>query len=149
MGKTIHTLNEKVLYDDASLYVAKEGEKLFFNFKRKPYCFDTYNVLEAVAVLIREPKYNKLPIWQLKLSNLDKTTTDSTTTALYWLSHPEEIENEFNIEWKDYNEKLSLIFNKTLLKILKESETLNDIKNSLHKELNFDIVLSQFLKFSV
>ena len=148
MGKTVHTLNEKVLYDDASLYVAKEGEKLFFSFKRKPYCIDTYNVLEAVAILIRDSKWNKLPIWQTKLSELDKSS-DTTVTSLYWLSHPEEIESEFNIEWKDYSEKLAAVFNKTLIKILKEAETLEDIKICLHKELNFDIILSQFLKFSV
>lgn len=144
MAKHSYTLSDKVLYDDASLYIAKEGEKLYFNFKKE--LVETYNVLEAVAILINENKFQKLPIWDIKINEDDKQV-DSMAPVLYWLCHNNDIEESLKIEWKNYCDQITS-HNKTYLhKILLDSEDLSDIKNGIIRDLNFDKLYSQLLRF--
>lgn len=147
MAKQSYTLSDKVLYDDASLYIAKEGEKLYFNFKKNPLV-ETYNVLEAVAILINEEKFCNLPIWNITISEDDKLV-DSVSPAIYWLCHTSDIEDILKLEWSKYCEHVIISNKPQLYRVLQEAQTLNDIRNGIIKELNFDKMYSQLLHFIV
>jgi hypothetical protein len=146
MAKHSYTLSDKVLYDDASLYIAKEGEKLYFNFKRE--LVETYNVLEAVAIMINDNKYCNLPIWNIKINDNDRQI-DAITSVFYWLCHTSDIEETLKLEWSNYCEYVASYNKASLYRILLEASTLNDIKNGIVKELNFDKMYSQLLRFIV
>jgi hypothetical protein len=146
MAKHSYTLSDKVLYDDASLYIAKEGEKLYFNFKKE--LVETYNVLEAVAILINKNKYCDLPIWKIKIDDADKQI-DCITTVFYWLCHTLDIEENLKIEWSTYCDHITEKNKPYISRILHEAETLGDIKNGIIKDLNFDKMYSQLLHFIV
>lgn len=145
MAKQSYTLSDKVLYDDASLYIAKEGEKLYFNFKKE--LVETYNVLEAVAILINQNKFSKLPIWKIKISDIDRQV-DSVACVFYWLCHIYEIENDMNIKWTDHCEHFVTHYKPYLFKILTDADNLDEIKNGIAKDLNFDKMYSQLLRYN-
>lgn len=146
MAKHSYTLSDKVLYDDASLYIAKEGEKLYFNFKKE--LIETYNVLEAVAILINADKFCNLPIWNIALSDIDKQV-ESIIPVFYWLCHTYDTEDVLNLEWSKYCEHITMLNKAQLIKILHESNSLADIKYGITKELNYDKMYSQLLRFIV
>lgn len=150
MGKfESHTLSDNVLYDDMSLYVAKEGEKLYFHFKRKPYYTETYNILEAVSILIQNSQWQNLPIWDIELSELDREV-NFKNACLYWLCNIEQVENEFNmdIDWNKCCEKITIQNKERLIDIIQNSKTLDDVRKQIYCHLNFDYLYSQLLKYS-
>lgn len=146
MAKHSYTLSDKVLYDDASLYIAKEGEKLYFNFKKE--LIETYNVLEAVAILINAEKFCNLPIWNIQISDIDKQI-ESIIPVFYWLCHTFDIEDVLKLEWSKYCEHITMINKAQLFKILQDSNSLSDIRYGITKELNYDKMYSQLLRFIV
>jgi len=146
MAKHSYTLSDKVLYDDASLYIAKEGEKLYFNFKKE--LIETYNVLEAVAILINENKLCNLPIWEIQLSDVDKEI-ESYASVFYWLCHPFDIEEVLKLEWSNYCEHITYHNKASLSQILQNANNLEDIKNGIVQNLNYDKMYSQLLRFIV
>lgn len=144
MANKSYTLSDQVLYDDASLYIAKEGEKLYFNFKKE--LIQTYNVLEAVAILINEPKFQMLPIWNIEVNELDKENV-SVTSALYWLCHIAEVEEMLNLRWVDYCEHMISCNKFQATQILQDASDLGQIKDGIVEKMNYDKIYSQLIRF--
>lgn len=147
MAKQSYTLSDKVLYDDASLYIAKEGEKLYFNFKKNPMV-ETYNVLEAVAIMINHDKFQDLPIWDIALSDVDREV-NSIAPVFYWLCHTNDVEDVLKLYWSNYCEKIIDVNKAGLCHALQVSEKLGDVRRGVIRETNFDKVYSQLLNFLV
>lgn len=144
MAKQSFTLSDRVLYDDASLYIAKEGEKLYFNFKKK--MIETYNVLEAISILINEPNFEKIPIWNIEINELDKDI-HSISSAFYWLCHIEEIEEMLNLRWNDYCDFITHSNKNDVLHVVNQAKDLRQIKDGIINKMNYDKIYCQLIDF--
>lgn len=140
-------LIENVIYDEVSLTITKESNrKLFFNIKYQPN-IETYNVAEAVAILIKNPKYTNDKIWNITISNNDKELY-STAGAVLWLTGGLSTWEKLDLDWLDYYSQLDSEYGYQIMQIVKRSSTLNDIKVQFIEYFNLDKMYNSILKIT-
>ena len=140
---------DNVIYDNNDVTIIKElNKKLFFHIKTNKYYSETYNVAEAVAILMKIKKINNDNIWNITLSEEDKNI-ESTYTTLLWLTGGLKNWDLMKLDWLDYYEILNYEYSYQIKNILKMSKTLNDVRILFKNMLNFDKLYSTILKYSI
>ena len=125
------------------------NNKLFFHVKSSKYYTETYNVAEAVAILMRiDSLKNDSNLWNIKLSDKDKDI-ESTYTTLLQLTGGLSTWNKLNLDWLDYYSDLDYEYGYQIKNILKMSSKLKDIKILFQENLNFDKLYNTILKYSI
>ncbi len=139
-----------VIYDNSIITIINElNNKLFFHVKSSKYYTETYNVAEAVAILMRiDSLKNDSNLWNIKLSDKDKDI-ESTYTTLLQLTGGLSTWNKLNLDWLDYYSDLDYEYGYQIKNILKMSSKLKDIKILFQENLNFDKLYNTILKYSI
>ena len=139
------TITENVIYENVSVTITKENNcKLFFQIKQHPYT-ETYNVAEAVAILMRCEKLNHSELWDIELCQRDKEL-DSTAGAMLYLSGGLETWETIQLDWLDHYSHLDSEYGFQIRKITKNSATLQDIKQQFIDDINLDRVYNSILR---
>jgi len=139
-----------VIYDNSIVTIINElDNKLFFHVKNSKYYTETYNVAEAVAILMRiDSLKNDTSLWNIKLSDNDKDI-DSTCTTILQLTGDLDTWTKMNLDWLDFYDDLDYEFGYQIKNILKMSTKLKDIKLLFEENLNFDKLYNTILKLSI
>jgi len=154
--KTLRNRPEVINYTDNVIYdsdivtiINEENKKLFFHIKDRQYYTETYNVAEAVAILMRIKSLNSDNIlWNIKLSSDDKEI-ESTCNVILWLTGGQKTWNKLNLDWLDYYNHLDYEYNYQIKNILKMSSKLKDVKILFEDILSFDKLYNSILKYSI
>jgi hypothetical protein len=129
---TVKKLRDKVLFHGNEIIVTKEpnGEITFQIGK-----IYTSDVLEAVAILMRNSRWSDLDIWDIEVE-IDEI---NSVHCLYWLSGGEHFWNhpECTVEWVDIYPTLIERFENKLESVRKK-KTLKEIRKYFKKHFNLD-----------
>lgn len=132
-----------LLYQNDNLRIWNNNNKLSFECDditlKEDFLSDDY--AESVAALMRLPKFFKEEdLWKIKIPNKYNI---KPSKSLYWLTggNSEWKENKnYKYEWEDVELIFSHKFEDTILDIVKESNTLGDIKRGFMAKLNLPII---------
>jgi hypothetical protein len=129
---TVKKLRNDVLFQRNEIIVIKEpnGEHTFQIGK-----IYTSDVLEAVAILMRNSRWAELDIWDIEV----EIEEVNSINCIYWLSGGEEFWNHpsCNVEWVDIYPTLIERF-EGKLESVKKRKTLRDIRKYFKKHFNLD-----------
>ena len=136
---------DDVIVDNNQVFISRDdGIKLYFEFK-KPVFNTTYNVAEAVAILIRIPELaNENYIWDSELNLIDQNI-ESTLGATQWLSGGPKTWKKMKLDWLEYSDQLDDQFSQKIIDIVKASNTLGDIREKFYRHLNLDKIYNTML----
>jgi hypothetical protein len=133
--KTLKKLRNDVLFQNNEIIITKEfnGELTFKIGKHY-----TSDILEAVAILMRNPRWSNLDFWNFKV-DIEESNL-SSINCLYWLSGAEDFWNhpDCNVEWNNAYPMLVSKFDAKLQAISKQRKSLKDIRKSFIKHFNLD-----------
>lgn len=124
------------LYRDSQIIISRidEQTKIAVN----NFEFETLDVFEAVAFLLRDKKYNKSFLWDIKLTDGDREYVNPIR-CLYWLSGGDEFwfqNDEISQKWGECNESYYEEFSDIIYDGLEQAETLMDIRKHIMTNLN-------------
>lgn len=133
-----------LLYQNDNLRIWNNNNKLSFECSdpilREDFLSEDY--IEAVAAIMRLPKFFKEDkIWKIKIPN--KYNNIKSSKSLYWLTggNNEWKENKnYKYDWEDVKLIFTHKFEDVILDIVKESNTLGDIKRGFMARLNLPII---------
>lgn len=132
-----------LLYQNDNLRIWNNNNKLSFECDditlKEDFLSDDY--AESVAALMRLPKFFKEEyLWKIKIPNKYNI---KTSKSLYWLTggNSEWKENKnYKYDWEDVELIFNHKFEDMILDIIKESNTLGDIKRGFMSRLNLPII---------
>lgn len=132
--KKVEVMRPNNIWDSELIKISKDYNNYQFEIGNEI----TYDIGEAVAILMRmKYKWND-PVWDIKIEDLDYYNIDPSKT-LYWLSGGDtewRFGTEYKYEWHqcylDYQEEFGII----VVSIIKKSKTFKDIRNGFLKYLN-------------
>jgi hypothetical protein len=132
---TLKKMREDVLFQNNEIIITKEfnGELTFQIGKEF-----TSDILEAVAILMRNSRWSNLDIWDLEI-DIEKSNLN-TINCLYWLSGADTFWNhpDCKVEWKVAYPMLVDEFDDKLQGISKKRKSLKEIRKSFIKHFNLD-----------
>ena len=125
---------EKVILNQKLLKVAKDDNGYFFEIGSEMTC----DIAEAVSLLMRNVDWND-PIWKMEINKNIIYEDITPEKSLYWLTGGNKEWNSlkhYNKSWCDCYLDFQEAFGFLIVKIVKKSKTLLDIRNAFMKYLN-------------
>jgi len=135
--KKVATMRSFDFWSDNLIKIDKEGNNYYFEIGNNI----TTDLGEAVSIMMKFKKWDS-KFWELELKDIDYYNI-VPEKSLYWLSGGDlewKIMNNYKKDWKDCSSLYQEKFGITIINILQESKTLNDIKNKFLKNLNLPIL---------
>jgi hypothetical protein len=133
-----------LIYQNDNLKVWNDNDKLSFHCDDPTYkeTFISDDYLESVSAIMRLSDFFKdEKVWKIQIPN--KYDNIKVEKALYWLTGGvkewEENKN-YKYKWEDVELIFKHKFEDTILEIIKESNTLGDIKRGFMAKLNLPII---------
>lgn len=120
-----------VIYQEDSITVYKEFDGNYFEIGE----YFTHDVLEAVAILMRNPKWSKLKIWDYAF----EIKNSNPINVIYWLSGGDTFWKNPELN-KGWTEVLHDIMNKFENRVIEAGKNtkLTDIRKHFKNHLNLD-----------
>lgn len=133
----LEKIGTKVIYNDESIKISREGNEWFFEIKKEL----TTDLAEAVAIMLRECDKNDR-IWDIEIKDII-TENISPEKSLYWLTGGykewKSLEN-YSKPWCDCYLDFQEEFGETIIKTIKKSKTLGDMRKLFISNLNLTIL---------
>lgn len=133
-----------IIYKKDNISICNNNDKLSFYYENTKHkkTFKSNDYLESVSAIMRLPEFFKdEKIWKIKIPN--KYENIKIEKALYWITGGvkewEENKN-YKYKWEDVELIFKHKFEDVILDIIKESNTLGDIKRGFMAKLNLPII---------
>lgn len=138
MRKRLDDVTKPHEWNLAPIKIESEYGKYYFEIENNT----TYDIAEAVSMIMRlKSKWDNFE-WNTKVSNIDYYNIDPSK-CLYWLSggYDEWLNgSNYKKQWRDCALEYQEEFGPIVISILEKSKTLKDIKDGFIKHLNLSIL---------